>query len=98
MVNPEKYFPEGKATLYKAKGCSSCNESGYKGRIGIFEIIPISQEMRNLILKIPSTDQVWQLAQKEGARSLFEDGLDKVKSGYTTLEELLRIASPSEIQ
>jgi type II secretory ATPase GspE/PulE/Tfp pilus assembly ATPase PilB-like protein len=98
LPNAERYFPEGKANLYKANGCPSCNESGYKGRIGIFEIIPISREMRNLILKDPSTDQVWQFARKEGSKSLFEDGLEKVKNGYTTLEELLRIASPEEIQ
>ena len=50
--------------------------------------------MQDLILKNPSNQEVWQLAQKEGARSLFDDGIDKVKNGITTLEELLRVAQP----
>jgi len=51
--------------------------------------------MEDLILKSPSTKEIWELAQKQKAVSLFEDGIEKVKNGVTTLEELLRIAQPS---
>lgn len=94
----EKYFSNGEATLYQGKGCGSCHQTGYKGRIGIFELMVISREMKDLILKDPSVDQIWQLAKKEGDKSLFEDGLEKVKAGLITLEELVRVASPTEIQ
>lgn len=86
-------FPEA-TTLYKGKGCSICSGTGYKGRMAIFEFISVTPEMRDLILKSPSTKEVWQLAKSQGARSLFEDGMEKVKSGITTLEELLRVAPP----
>ncbi|NQV00823.1 MAG: Flp pilus assembly complex ATPase component TadA [Parcubacteria group bacterium] len=89
----KKYFKEQTVTLYKSKGCSSCGGLGYKGRLGIFEIIKITQEMKDLILKNPSSGEIWDLAKKQGARSLFDDGIGKVKNGITSLEELLRVVS-----
>ncbi len=89
-----KYFEGESVTLYKGKGCDACGGSGYKGRTAIFEFLPITQKMEELILTNPSTRDIWQLAKSEGARSLFEDGMIKVKSGVTTLEELMRIAPP----
>ena len=88
----KKYFKGKEATLYKTKGCSACGGLGYKGRIGIFEIIKVTPEMESLILKNPSSNEVWNLAQKQGAHSLFEDGIEKVKDGTTSLEELLRVS------
>ncbi len=81
--------------LYKGKGCVSCNHTGYQGRIGIFEIIRVSPEFQTLILTNPSAQNIAQLAREEGSRSLFEDGLDKVKQGVTTLEEVVRLAPPA---
>ncbi|MEE8131918.1 MAG: GspE/PulE family protein [Candidatus Paceibacterota bacterium] len=89
-----KYFPNEKTTFYKGKGCKNCGDSGYRGRTGIFEFIRATKEIRDLILKNPSTDQIWELARKQKALSLFEDGIFKVKEGITTLEELLRVAQP----
>lgn len=88
------YFPEKKITLYKGKGCAVCGHTGYHGRIGIFEFIEVTPEMKDLILKNPSTREIWKLARTQGSKSLFEDGIDKVKTGITTMEELLRVASP----
>lgn len=88
------YFPEA-TTVYKGKGCPVCSGMGYVGRIGIFEIIRITPEMKDLILKSPSTREVWQLAKSQGSASLFEDGITKVKNGVTTLEELMRVAPPT---
>ena len=95
LVNIEKYFgKEDDITLYKGKGCPNCHGTGFKGRIAIFEFVEISPKIEDLMLKHPSTQEIWELARSEGAVCLFEDGLDKVKSGVTTLDELLRMAEP----
>lgn len=89
-----KYFGKGTVQLYKGKGCTVCHNIGYRGRTGIFELIQVSKEMRDLILTRPSSQNIWQLARREGVTSLYEDGVEKVKAGVTTLEELVRVASP----
>ncbi|MDP2587364.1 MAG: ATPase, T2SS/T4P/T4SS family [bacterium] len=91
------FFSGKNVTLYKSKGCDACNGTGFSGRTGVFEIIVVSPEMQNLVLKGPSAQQVWQLAQSQGAQSLFENGVDKVKRGVTTLEELLRVVAPPSL-
>ena len=93
LPNAEKYFQENQA-LYEGKGCASCNQTGFKGRTAIFELIPNSGELNSLILKNPSSNQIQALARTQGHKSMFEDGIQKVKFGLTTLEELLRVASP----
>jgi len=92
----QKFFSKDEVTLYKGKGCSNCSGSGYRGRTAIFEIIDIGPEMEELMLKNPSAQQVWRLAKQQGAEPLFVDGLEKVKTGVTTIEELLRVANPPE--
>jgi type II secretory ATPase GspE/PulE/Tfp pilus assembly ATPase PilB-like protein len=89
-----KFFPSQKFTLYESKGCEACNHTGYKGRTGIFEFIRITPAMEELILEHPSSRDIWKLAKSEGAWSLFEDGVEKVKNGLTSLDELLRVAAP----
>lgn len=91
----QKQFSETK-TLYHGKGCTVCNNTGYEGRTAIFEIIRITPSIKELILKRPSTQEVWHLAHKEGSRSMFDDGIEKVKEGVTTVQELLRVAQPPE--
>ena len=90
------YFEGKSITFYEGKKCETCGHTGYKGRTAIFEFIQITPEMQNLILHSPSTKEIWQLARKEGSRTLFEDGTEKVKAGVTTLEELLRVAEPPQ--
>ena len=70
----------------------SCGNSGYRGRIALFEIIPIDSAIREMMLSNPSTEQIWTLAKSNGARSLFQDGIDKVKQGATTTDEVSRVA------
>jgi len=94
LPNLENHFTDDSTTLYKGKGCPVCKGTGYKGRTAIFEFIQISQAMKELIMQNPPVDQIRQLAKKTGTRTIFEDGLEKVKNGATTLEELLRVASP----
>lgn len=92
--NLAAHFSDERLTLYGGKGCSNCGGTGYKGRMAIFEFLPISHAMRDLITKHPSGSQVWELAKSEGVVSLFDDGFEKVKAGISTLEELLRVALP----
>ncbi len=87
------YFPRA-STFYRGAGCSDCADTGYKGRIAIFEILDVTPEMRALIHERPNSDALWELARSQGARTLFEDGADKVKNGITTLDELLGVAQP----
>lgn len=89
----EEYF-KNCTTWYQGKGCDICSFTGYKGRVAIFESIRATPEMRELMLKRPSTGEIWRLARSQGARSLFEDGVEKVLNGVSTLEELLRVAEP----
>ncbi len=86
------YLKKG-TNLYRGKGCPACNHTGYKGRTAIFEMISMTAEMRDLILTNPSVQKIEALARKEGAKIMFEDGVEKVKNGVTTVEELMRVAA-----
>jgi len=78
--------------LYRGKGCSACNQTGYQGRIGIFEVLNIDEEIRKLIINPNfSLDNLNNLAKKKGMISMFEDGLRKAIIGITTIEEVLRV-------
>lgn len=91
-----KYFPGETIQHYLGKGCAVCGMTGYKGRIGLFEMITASPALREGIMKRPSAMDVLALAQKEGMKPMFFDGIEKVISGVTSLEELLRVAAPPE--
>ena len=80
---------DGSWQPYKPVGCERCNGSGYKGRVGIYQIMPITQEIERIILANGSAPDIEQQAQKEGVRSLRQSGLMKVKQGLTSLEEVL---------
>ena len=95
-ASANNYFNKSSITLYKGSGCVSCNHTGYKGRTAIFELISVTRELKDLILTNPSAQQVSQLAKSQGAQSLFDDGMAKVKTGVTTLEELMRVAAPPQ--
>jgi type IV pilus assembly protein PilB len=77
---------------YKAVGCSSCN-NGYKGRVGIYQVMPISEETQRLILASGSALDIAQQAEKEGVRDLRKSGLVKVRMGATTLEEVISVTN-----
>ena len=82
--------------MYRGKGCATCHHTGYSGRIGIFEYLTTSPELQDLIAKAPSTKEVTDLIRSQGFKSMFEDGIEKVRNGETTLEELLRIMPPEK--
>jgi len=78
-------------TAYEASGCMRCHDSGYKGRIGIYEVMVLSPEIRSLILRKATADEIGEAAVAGGMRRLREDGLDKVRAGITSMAELLRV-------
>jgi len=77
--------------IAKVNGCKSCNFTGYKGRVGIFEFFLVDDEMENLILKSPSMADIRKAAQKKGMVLMRQDGLIKVLKGETTIEEINRV-------
>src|SRR5262249_19311451 len=80
-----------KANFMKGKGCNHCNKTGYRGRMGIFELMTMTAQVREMTFKGDSTLNIRRVARKQGMRTLFEDGIIKVLKGQTTLEEVLRI-------
>ena len=86
--------PEAAAIpFYKSVGCDQCNHTGYRGRIGIYEVMRVTDKLRRLISTKAPEDQIREAAVTGGMITLGEDGLAKVKSGITTAEELLRVVT-----
>ena len=77
-------------TVFKAKGCPKCT-NGYKGRIGLFELMPVSEEMGRVLLSGANAMEIQEQADKEGFSDLRASGLSKVKAGLTSLEEINRV-------
>ncbi len=78
--------------FYKGSGCKVCGDTGYAGRLGIFEILELTDTMRELVMKNINADELKKQARKDGMTTMMEDGVTKVLSGMTTLEEVLRVA------
>lgn len=78
-------------TAYHSKGCEICGGTGYRGQVGIYEVLQITSGIKNLIIDKPEGDKIKNFAAKEGMVSLFEDGLEKVQKGETTVSEVLRV-------
>ncbi len=87
---------EGIEALKAPVGCDRCRGTGYRGRIGIFEIFRLNEEMHELVLKRESTRTLADCARKHGMRTLGQSGWEKVKSGYTTFDEVLRVVTITE--
>ena len=89
LAEVEAEVPE---TMYRGRGCKVCGYTGYSGRIGIFECLDVSKNIRKLILKKATASEIKTQAIKEGMASMFQDGLRKVETGVTSIEEVLRVA------
>jgi len=79
-------------TFYKGMGCDECSNTGFKGRIGIFEIIIFNDAIRDAVLKNAPSFELRQLAIKEGTKPLIKDGFEKAKKGMTTIDEVFSVA------
>ncbi len=78
---------------YEPLGCGRCNQTGYKGRIGLFEVMVMSEEVKDLTIRRASEDEIAKLARQQGMRTLKEDGLEKVRAGMTSVEEIARVST-----
>ncbi len=87
-------FSQSSMTAFKGRGCDRCNGSGYKGRIGLYEVLTLNDKMRHLINSDATIMEITSYAREMGTSTLLEDGRSKVIQGVTTLEELLRVLGP----
>ena len=80
-----------KLLFFKGKGCNKCGQSGYKGRIGIYEILEVTETIQKLIISKATSGEIRAAARASGMATMLEDGLIRAKNGVTTLEEILRV-------
>jgi type IV pilus assembly protein PilB len=80
---------------YEPRGCRRCGATGYRGRLGLYEVMAVSKEIRELALQHCSADQIRDVAVSQGMRRLRDDGLEKVKQGRTSIAEVARVLGSS---
>jgi len=85
------FDPDNLPTLYRAHGCKKCSNIGYKGRMGIHEVMKMSENLERLTVENASADELMRAAIDEGMLTLRDDGFSKAKMGMTSLEEVLRV-------
>jgi type IV pilus assembly protein PilB len=90
---PYGHVPQGLGTVnfYKGKGCQTCNFTGMKGRVAIYEVMPVTTELRDMILRNGTTNEIRDAACSQGMKTLRQNALQKVVDGITTVEEVLRV-------
>jgi len=84
------------ANFARGKGCNACQGGGFRGRLGLFELMIMSSKIRELTFEEAPTEKVRRMAMAEGMKTIYRDGIDKVLRGVTTLEEVLRVAKRGE--
>ncbi len=77
--------------FYKGKGCKKCNNEGYAGRLGVYEVLEITPEITDVITRNATAEEIYKIAKSQGILSIIEDGFIKAKNGVTTIEEVLRV-------
>ena len=91
LIETLGWEPDKKLRLSQGRGCDKCYDSGYKGRLGIYELLVADEELQALILKNPSTEEIQKQRRRAGQKFLVDDGFEKVRKGLTTLEEIKRV-------
>jgi type IV pilus assembly protein PilB len=91
-VSPEVAAASDGMVFYRKKGCPRCNQTGYKGRIGIYQLLSMSEQLESLAVTKASREDIERAAISEGMRTLWDDGLAKVAAGLTSIEELARVS------
>jgi type IV pilus assembly protein PilB len=89
-------FQDQSVDLYAGKGCDKCNQTGYRGRVALHEVLTVTPNIQKLVLDSPSNDELRQVALEEGMISLKDDGIEKVRQGLTTIKEIMRVAFRGE--
>ncbi len=85
------HVDSSKLKFFRGRGCNNCRGTGFSGRIGIYEILPVTEKVRELVSKKVSSDKIIEQARAEGMVLMYEDGFTKIAEGQTTLEEVLRV-------
>ncbi len=91
-VSPEVAAASDGIPFYRKRGCPRCNQTGYKGRIGVYQLLAMSEQLESLAVQKASREDLERAALEEGMRTLWDDGLSKVASGLTSIEELARVS------
>jgi type IV pilus assembly protein PilB len=81
----------GGSTFHRRRGCPRCGQTGYRGRVGVFQLLPMSERLEQLAAEKASREEIERAAVEEGMRSMMEDGIGKVAAGITSVEELVRV-------
>jgi type II secretory ATPase GspE/PulE/Tfp pilus assembly ATPase PilB-like protein len=90
--NGQALTPEGESIdTWRGAGCAQCNHRGYTSRMGIFEMMDVSEEIRKLIMSGSDAGVLTKAARRNGMRNLREDGWTKIRGGITTVEEVMRV-------
>jgi type IV pilus assembly protein PilB len=89
---PEEAWPEI-TELFRATGCAACAKTGYRGRMGLYEVMPVTEEIERMTVERVSTEELRRSAKRSGMVPLREDGLAKVRAGQTSLQEILRVVA-----
>jgi type IV pilus assembly protein PilB len=84
---------DGDIDAYEAVGCGRCTASGYRGRLGLFSVMVMSERIKDMAVSLASEAEIAQVARQEGMLTLNEDGLAKVREGLTSIEEVARVAT-----
>jgi type IV pilus assembly protein PilB len=77
--------------LYHPAGCGACANTGYRGRVGLYEVMPMSEEIERLTVERASSDAIKSVAIEQGMKLLRDDGLEKARKGETSIEEIARV-------
>lgn len=93
-----KHFNLPKGGYFKAKGCEKCGDTGYRGRVPIYEFFELSIATTRLLMEKATTEEIRQQAVKEGMRTLWDAGMEKAKNGVTSIDELLRVLGSSKVK
>jgi len=91
-VSPEVAAASDGMVFYRKKGCPRCNQTGYKGRIGVYQLLAMTEQLESLAVTNASREEIERAAIGEGMRTLWDDGLAKVAAGLTSIEELARVS------
>jgi type IV pilus assembly protein PilB len=90
-VSPDVAASTDGMVLYRKRGCPRCSQTGYKGRVGIYQLLVMSEQLQTLAAAKASRDELERAALQEGMGTLWDDGLAKVAAGLTSIEELARV-------
>ena len=99
LISPKAKLdiPKNITKIYRAVGCDKCHNTGYKGRIGIFEILPMTNTIEQLVLDMASETEIIKAALEEGLVTMTQDGVLKAINGITTIEEIMRVTTEGEL-